>query len=477
MCASHDIQRLCESWWNKLAEASREEHRRFAVQFLALHGWDSPVAVETRAVSAQPGTLSYLVREGARPPFAAHFVPAGLLEPARTVVERGLDFCPATRILVAATRALDVHYAFITDLFRSYLYDARTGELLLHADTPAEYVAEFGDRLHEEQVAGGALHEARRQPRSYAARQLREWMQRWCETLQVDWRAPEETAWLAMDRLVVLRYLVEHDILRRPGWRLAKQFAEVLALASSASPDGAGKALVSLFQDIARAWNAELFAPQPPLEAILEQDRVAAPLLREFVLLSRSKFNVATVLESFNYGDASEKARVRMIPEENPERVTMLAKQTPGTIDEMQLELDVSDEGYRAIFHWVDRLTDLYGRLANEFQAARYPRDTGEGEFDLFDWSAIETARPNALTDPFQHVVEHGLIVYCATPRQFRTARLMLYLHLIRRYQEAKTRLSSFPRIEAMLQPRPTVLESDRRRIYQANRGDEWEVI
>jgi hypothetical protein len=477
MATSHDIQRMCESWWAELANATRDEHHRLAEQFLRLHGWTQPCVTETRAASVQPATLSYLPEEGLHAPFAAHFAPPGSLDPPRSVLERGLDFCPTTRTLVAATRALDVRYAFITDLFRSYLYDSRTGELLVHADTPAEYATEFGDLLGKDSVADGALHEVRRQPRSFASRQLREWLERWCNMLIMEWRAPEESAWIAMDRLIVVRYLVEHDILKRSGWRLMTRFSEVLTRASDGESAGCGKALVGLFEELAREWNASLFAPRPPIEAILQQDQVTGPLLREFVLLSRAKFNVATILESFNYGEASEKARVRMIPEEDPERLTLIAKQTPATVDDLRIEVDISDEGYRAIFYWFDQLMDLYRRLAAEYDNARYSARPAEKDLDLFGWSAIETDRPGALTDPFQHAIEHAFTIYCASPRQFRTARLMLYLHLIRRIQEAKIRFRRFPEIDGTLQRRPNVLESDRRRIYQPQRDEEWGVV
>ncbi|MCP4639842.1 MAG: hypothetical protein GY851_05390 [bacterium] len=481
MTVPHDIQRLCENWWEGLANASSDDHLQFAHEFLQKHGWTDPVRVETRAQAVEPTAQSFLVREAKPVPLAAHFLPAGLLESPGSVVDRRLDFCPIARTLVTATRALDIRYAFVTDGYRFYLYDVRTGELLIHADSPAQYVTEFGDTLFEENVAAGMLDEVRRQPRSYSARQLREWTHRWCEILQRDWRLPEEAAWTVMDRLIVLRYLLEHGMFNRPGWRLARKFVDVLTMAYGPTPEGCGTRLVELFGELARSWKTDLFASCPPVEATLDQDNVTTPLLREFVLLSRSKFDVPTILESFNHGDASEKARVRMIPEENPQRTTQIAKQSAEIVDELQFELDVADEGYRAIIHWFDELTKLYSRLGVDFEASQKPQPQEDDELDLFGWSAIEEARPSAITDPFNHAINKGMIIYCATPIQMRTARLVLYLHLIRRYREDKARFTAFPNVTQCLQPRPAVLDSDRHYIYRSQQRQqqaegEWGV-
>lgn len=476
MRPTSDIQRLCESWWETLADSTREDQHRYAEEFLGLLGWTEAQGMEPAAVPGQPATLSYVMHAKEQRALVAYFVLPGVLDPPGAMVKRQLDFCPITRTLVDTNPVFGAPYAFVTDLFRSYLYDAKTDELLLWADTPAGFTQEFGDVLTQDRVEAGSLDEIRRQPRSYVARQLREWIHRWTETLITEWRAPEDAAWLAMDRLVTVRYLAEHDILRRPGVS-SNPVRNRLAQAVNGSWEGCGAHLSALFSDMFEQWAAGIFAPHPSLEAVLEQDAVAAPLMTELALLSRSKFNMATVLESFNYGDASEKARVRMIPEENEERQTYLAQQTCATIDEARLELDLADEGYRAIFTWFDRLLDLYQRLGGEFDAASMAdRETAQ-DLDLFDWSEMDARRPNAFSDSLRHAVEHGLIIYCSSPRQFRTARLMLYLHLIGYYAHGEHRFNGFPTVETALQRRPRMLESDRRCIFQPTREDEWEVI
>jgi hypothetical protein len=349
--------------------------------------------------------------------------------------------------------------------------------MLLHADSPAEFRRGLVDVLSQAGVEHGSLEEIRRPPRSEVARRLREWCHQWCETIVTEGRLPEEAGALAIDRLLVLRYLFEHDILRRTGWRLRKRFSDLVGKAFTSDPRGCGKQLCALFHDIWFDWKADLFAAVPALDATLEKDRIAVPLLRESALHSRAKFSIATILESFNYGDAAEKARVRMVPDANEERETHLARQTAATIDHLHVEIDLSDEGYRAIFFWFDQLVDLYQRLAVDLDAQNDRTATGENEIDLFAWSEIAARRPQALGDKVQHAVENGLTIYYSTPRQLRIARLVLYLHLISRYHQSKQRFTHFPSMDNLFKLRPKVLDSDRKWIYSPHpESDEWEA-
>lgn len=478
MAVPQNIQRLCESWWRELANAARDEYRQFAQRFLELHGWHKPSLVKTRGLSQRTAALSFLVHDSRPAPFAAHFVPRGIIDPPRALIDDGLDFCPATRALTSDSQALGVQYAFITDLFRFYLYDVQAEELLLYANTPADYVTEFGELLSEGAVSRGSLEEIRRQPRSVEARQLREWMQRWCDTLTMTWGVHEETIWLFMDRLIVLRYVLEHRMLDLPGWREAKPVDDILSRMARGASIGCGAEVIALFHHVARTWDAALFERDEPLEALFGQDEVTGPLLQEFGMLSKGKFDTAIVLEQFNYGDATEKARVRMIPEGDPERTTLLGKQRPATIDTMKLELDVAEEGYRSLLHWFDRVTDVYNRIDSEQREAHSVPLQVEEDAELFSWSDDGPSPGPMPDDPFRRVMSQGLAVYCASDRQFRTARLLLYLHIIEQYKRTRTPFVRFPDVEKALRPRPVVLEADRRQIYGTNRhSSEWEAI
>ena len=476
MESAHEIAKLCESWWGKLADNTKPDQHRFAEQLLDLLGWSEVAPIESKPVFAHLGSTSYVLR-AAQTSLALHFVMPGSLEPPSSLIKRGLDFCETTRLLVNETRALNLDYVFVSDLYRSYLYDARTDEFLMHADTPAEFRRELVDVLSQNGVEHGSLEEVRRPPRSEVARRLREWCHHWCETIVTEGRLTEEAGTLAIDRLLMLRYLFEHDILKRTGWRLRKRFSELVGKAFSSEARGCGSQLCALFHDIWFDWKADLFAAVPALDAILEQDRIAVPLLKESALHSRTKFSIATLLESFNYGDAAEKARVRMVPDANEDRESSLAKQTVATIDDLHVEIDLADEGYRAIFYWFDRLVTLYQRMSTDFDAQADRAVASQKEVDLFAWSEIAATRPQALGDKLQYAVENGLAIYYSTPRQLRTARLMLYLHLVSRYYQTKQRFTHFPCMENLFKPRPRVLDSDRKRIYSRQpEADEWET-
>ena len=478
MRAESDIARLCEAWWGKLADSARTgEHQRFVEEFLAALGWQQARPVERKGRTAELATASYLLRAGAQTSLAIHFTAPGQLEPPAVVVERGLDFCETTRLLLNVSRTAQADYVFVTDLYRSYLYDCRSDELLAYANTPADLDREFCDAFSRAGLERGALEEIRRQPRSVAARQLREWAARWSSAIAAEAHVSPDEAALIIDRLLVVRYLFEHDILRRAGWRIKKRFSDAVAAAFDDSAAGVGVALCGLFHDMWFDWKADLFAAHPSLDAAVSKDAVARPLLRELTLLSAAKFSIGVVLESFNHGDAAEKARVRMVPDADEERETLLAKHTVETVDEARLHVDVTEEGYRAIFHWFDALTALYQRLEAEFDQRTFRERSRTDELDLFAWSQIDAHRPSALSDRYRHAVEQGLVLYYTTPRQYRTARLMLYLHLISRYEQGKQPFAQFPNIEKALEKRPASLDSKLFRRTGASDRGEWDAM
>ena len=459
-----EIAKLCGSWGEHFSDSAEHEHINYAHRFLALLGWDDPSPSETGTRDSPTAPLCFFLRGDSESTVAAYFTQPGSLDSPTSLGERGLDFCETTRRLVDQAHESNICYAFITDLYRFYLYDAITDEFILGCDTPEGPSRDLLEVLTRTSVERGALEEVRRDPRSTSARRLREWRQHWTEIIHTQTAADEEAASLIMDRLLILRYLFDHDTLKGPGRPFRDRYAELVSVASSPNPEGCGRALTTLFHDLWFDWKAELFRPTPNIDEAMESDAVAAPMLKEFALMSRAKFSVATILESFNYGDAAEKARVRLVPENDSEREGYLAKQTLETVDDARITVDLMDEGYRAVCYWFDKLVGVYSRLGVAFDATR-SRDASVASdaMDLFTWSEMDADRPGALKDHFQHAIEQGLVVLYATPRQHRIARLLLYLHTISRYSQDRQRFAQFPRIETALDKRPALTEAEKR--------------
>jgi hypothetical protein len=370
---------------------------------------------------------------------------------------------------VEQARDLNVGYILVTDLQRSFFYDVRSDELLLFADEPRTFDAELAPALARACVERGGLEELRREPRSVVARRLREWGERWARVMAKSGGISEEKASLIIDRMLVVRYLFDRDILRRTRWRLQQRFSGLVDEAQAEIP-GVGRRLVHLFHDMWFDWHIDLFEGSRDLDTILEDDRIAMPLLREFALMSRTRFSMATILEHFNHGDPQEKMRVRMVPDMDEDREMYLHRQRIETIDQARIEVDVVDEGYRAMFHWFDKLVGLYERLETDFENRNRRQGLNTEESDLFAWGAVDATRPGAIGDKLAYACEHGLRVFYKGHQQHRVARLMLTLHVISRYAEAHSPVNYLPAINQVLEERPQGL--DMRRLMALEPGN-----
>lgn len=451
------ITQLCEQWWAEMADAARPGQHRYATQFLYLLGWEVALPFTPKEGASRLGAQPYLLRAGGQTSVATYFLPPGALETPSTLMEHGLDFCRSTRILVSEAQSLNVHYVFVTDFYRSYLYDALTDELLLYADTPTEFNEVLVPVLTQTNMERGALEEVRRQPRSGMARQLREWCAKWSEQYVKTCGLSEARAATIIDRLLVTRYLFAKQVLRRTRWRLEQRFMQLVDRASGHRPEGAGRELGRLFHDMGQDWGIELFAPDPYIDDALANDVLTAAMLTEFGLMSRTRFSISTVLESFNHGDPAEKMRVRMVPCGNEERDRYLTQQSLRTVDQARVEIDLAEEGYRAIFHWFDKVVALYDRLEADFEhkAREEARLSGS---DLFEWGQQDASRPGACGDKLAYACENGIALYYETAQQFRIARLMMTLHLISRYHQLRQPVDRLPSLECVLVPRPAAL-------------------
>jgi len=472
------ISKLCERWWGRLAPADLLDKAVCAEELLRLLGWEQPIPYSPREGSAAVDAKPYILRCGGRNLAVFYAVPGELLEPPSAVIEHRLDFCAATRLLVDEAIDAGVPYAWITDFYRTYLYDTAAEDLLLWSDDPHAFVAHLAEPLSRAESAAGALDGLRRQPRSVQAKRFQEWRRHWTAEYSRRGMLPEHRTALILDRLTTARFVFQHDILRRTRPRLERRFCETVGRAMDGEVYGIGAELNRIFHDMWFDWRMDIFEPAPDVDEAVLDDTLTAPLLQEFALLAEAKFTLPVILESFNHGEPAEKLRVRMVPEHNEEREHYLSKQHLGTVDEARIEIDVNQEGYRAVSCWFDRMVRLYTETEQAF-ASRHGLALPEPDsLELFDWSEVNERRPQACADPFAHACDHGLGVYCSTPRQYRIARLLLTLHLVERYDATGRAVERFPHFRNLLIKRPTPLPAQRlmaaRRPEPAERWSTW---
>lgn len=457
-----DISSLCSTWWSRVTLSARSEQQIFVRRLLGLLDWDMPMPFTPPMAAAEMGAITYLLRSNGRSTVAACFLPPGLLESPSAVIARDLDCCPATRVLLDDLRSPAIHYLLICDLGRAYLYDAHTEELLEWSDDAGTFASRFQSLLKRGRVIHGALEDLRRPSRNTSAKQLREWSLGWSDRLESSWRVPADQAGILFDRLCAVYAVRAHDVFRRTRQRLLSRFEELVREAlQGPERSGIGRSLVCLFHDMWLDWRIGLFSPCAALDSALEDDQLARAWLREALLHGCHKFTTATLLESFNFGDPAEKMRVRMVPEENPDREAYLYGHGMDNVDAARVVVDVAEEGYRAALFWFDRVVAWYDQLSAEFdrKAARTAETAADA--DLFAWSAVNAERPSACVDSLAHACGRGFGVLWSTPRQFRITRLLLTMHLIHRYAERKETVERLPDFEPLLERRHAALPPD----------------
>ena len=456
------INRYCESRWglDKTASINVRDFQHQVKEFLSVLGWSLPLPF-----SLQPETnsdaLSFLLRIDENHQLASYFTWPGSLSKPSAILSHGLDFSTLTHMLVRDAQQGKLQYVFICDLNCAYLYDTKSEELLLHAEDVQSFKQDFVAVISSDAVSIDALKELRHPPRSAAARQLREWSLRWVTFLIEENGLSHDTATILTDRVLMLRFLFQCDLFRRTRKRHEQRLKQLIEQAKSTDISGCGIALVRLFHDMWLDWRIDLMERIPELDTVLERDALAAALLQEVDLISCSKFSVENILESFNYGNATEKLRVRMVPDDNDERELYLEKQTINTIDDAHITIDLHEEGYRDIFHWFDKIATLYEQL--DFDFAQHLHGAHKDEsLDLLTWSQCDATRPHACSDRFAHACEKGITLYYSDAQQLRVGRLMLTLHLINCYNINHMAVERFPSVMKALVPRPDLIAANR---------------
>lgn len=451
-----ELKAVCEAW-----QAASLDLQACARRFLAILGWDLPLPFSPGEGVASTGAVPFLLRADSGETVATLFLRPGRLEPPLGLTERGLDFCKVTRLLVNSVRTLNLRYLLISDMNSAYLYDLAEDALLLFADTPQEFRDELAVALRRDSVERGTLGELRRPPRSVMSRQLREWRLFWVKQFTTRTLCETASAHLLIDRIFVVRYILANKVFRRTRGHFQKRFSDLTRAAWGGQADRAGEALSALFHDMWFDWRIDLFEPDTDLERALGQHELVARLLVDASLLSQGKLDTATILESFNHGDPQEKLRVRMVPDANEDREHYLATQSLGSVDDARVVVDLKEEGYRAIFFWFDRVVSVYERLTSVYESQQQAAPAPDDSFDLFAWSAVDAARPDACADVLAHACTHGFGILCGDATQYHISRLLFTMHLVKRYAERNHAVERFPSFEAIFEERPEVMGVD----------------
>jgi len=474
MDQGHSIKQLCDHWWkNKHSGAREKDIRSVTEEFLQILGWETHEAIDSETSDA-----AYLVR-GRRDEttIAFHVIDSMKLEPPSLVVERGMDYCDCTLMLSGEAHEDGYQFVAVTDFNRFYLYEVTSDELLIHADSPQQFTMEMMESLQKDVVDDFAFDDLHRSPRSLKARQLRCWCEDWFHKLSHREYDAERAADAILDRMVMMRFLYEHPICETEEWSFKEQFDEVAGLAFDGPAADAGKALLQLMGELNRRWGMSFFARDEQVERILLDEQVCIPMVKELALHGQAKFDYSTILESFNYGDASEKARVRLVPEHSEERESLIRRLCDEVLEAGKLEVDVLDEGYRIIVHWFERLLVRYADMETDFAIhAGAALAQGDG-MDLLHWSRVENGNGPKDDGVLQFAVKNGFRIWYDSERQYRTARMIMYMYLIEWYEQHSLPCLQFPDVGTMLDKRPAMLESDKKQIYNptSQRMDEWE--
>jgi hypothetical protein len=101
----------------------------------------------------------------------------------------------------------------------------------------------------------------------------------------------------------------------------------------------------------------------------------------------------------------------------------------------------------------------------------------GDGN-DLLQWSQVENGNGPKDDGVLQFAVKNGFRIWYDSERQYRTARVIMYMYLIEWYEQHGLPCAQFPDVGAMLDKRPAMLESDKKWIYNPPKHseDEWDA-
>ncbi|HOV31920.1 MAG TPA: hypothetical protein PLX23_00990 [Candidatus Hydrogenedens sp.] len=456
-----------ESWWKWAQATQGVERYRYIEDFFHRLGWKTFIPMPETDVIKNTNTLPFMLTTSNGKGFYIAIVPEHLLTLPSEIKNKSLDFCPLSRLLLDEFSMDYSPFVLITDFCKFHLYSMPDQTLIMWADYPAQFQVEMAPIFLESSISNGSLDEIPHKPKSVMACELREWNANWVKNFSHHANLSEEKANIILDRFIILHHVFSNRIFWKTHEFLEERFLDLIDLViTQPASQEIGEGLIALFHDMWFDWRIDVFQIDSEIDRILSQDEIVSELLYEYPLLSPKKFDTAVLLESFNYGDALERMRVRMVPEPNPDRETYLHAQTKETIDQAQIRVDISEEGYRAIVFWFDRLIKCYEML-EESEMADLP--SPESIDDLWSWGQWNNNIPMTFRNKIQQACHQGFRIYYQSSRQLRIARLLLTIHLIQLYSQSKYPLERFPSMEQVFVKKTEPIPSERSQSKRAS--------
>lgn len=452
-----------DCWWRLAFNSVGLERYRYSEDFFNRLGWETFTPLPETKTMRQIGCFYFLLATPNQKNLQVIIVPKDSIYQPSKIKNAYLDFCPLSRILVQEIEWKYSDFVLITDFSKFHLYSLRDKTLTLWADYPAQFIHDLAPYLVYENVTKNILEEIPKASKSMFAKEIREWFLSWHKKLFETVKLSEEKTDILLDRFIVLHNVFSNKILPRMKESFQSRFLTLIDEATfNPTNPHIGEDLVALFHDIWFHWRIAPFQIDSEIDNILVESDTAIELLQQYPLLSPQKFEIPIILESFNFGDPQERMRIRMIPEPNQERELYLNSLTKETIDDATIEIDIGDEGYRAILFWFDRLIKCYEDIEQKEFPKTFSNDTTDIEEDLWVWGLNYNSKPYALRDKIGYACSNAFKILYQTSRQLRIAKLILTLHLIEMYSQKGLQIEKFPPIEKVFIHKPAIIPSER---------------
>ena len=451
-----------DCWWRLAYNSVGSERYRYSEDFFRRLGWEIFIPLPETEIMKELGCFNFLLTTPNQKTLQVIIAPKDSIYPPSKLKNSYLDFCPISRIIIQEIEKNYSSHIFITDFSKFHLYSLQDQTLVLWADYPAQFIHDLSPYIIFKNVEKGILEEIPRVTKSVFAKEIREWFSYWHKKLLETAKLPDEKTDNLLDRFLILHHVFSNRLFPRTRENFQSRFLELIDRAVfNYDSEMLGEELIALFHDIWFHWRISPFQIDAEIDSALAQPDIAIELLQNYPLLSPNKFEIPILLESFNFGDAQERMRIRMIPEPKPERELFLRNQTKDTIDEVKIEVDIKDEGYRAILFWFDRLIKCYDDL-EEREFPQQQNNENNFEEDLWTWGLNYNSKPSALKDKIGYACSNGFRIIYHTSRQLRVAKLILTLHLIELYAQKNPELEKFPYIEKIFIHKPAIIPSER---------------